>query len=262
MGLKIALYQMDTVWCEKEKNLAKAERYIRSAEADIVVLPEMFTTGFKTTSAAMAETMDGPTALWFERVAKESGKAVVGSTMIRDTNAEGKEVVYNRLFFAKPDGSAEYYDKRHLFSFGGERNCFTPGSKRVVFEYKGFRIIPLICYDLRFPVWSRGCDEFDLMIYVASWDDSRLGVWDALLRARAIENQSYVVGVNRVGNDPFGTYEGHTVAVNYYGELIAGVENNVEAGVVVELELGPMRHYREKFRAWEDGDSFSINYEL
>ncbi len=259
MGLKIALYQMNTAWCEKEKNLDNAERYIRQADADIVVLPETFTTGFKTTSSSFAETMDGPTARWFKRVAAESGKAVVGSTMISAIGDNGEEVVYNRLFFAKPDGEVLTYDKRHLFSFGGENIHFTRGSERLIVEYKGFRIIPLICYDLRFPVWSRGKDEYDLMIYIASWDDSRIGVWDTLLKARAIENQSYVVGVNRVGKDPFGDYEGHTAAVNYYGEIIASVDNHVEAGVVVDLELEPMRHYRAKFRAWEDADDFTVN---
>ncbi len=249
---------MNTAWCEKEKNLSNAEQYILRADADIVVLPETFTTGFKTTSSAFAETMDGPTVEWFRRVSAASGKAVIGSTMIRVAGPDGKEAVYNRLFFAKPDGELLHYDKRHLFSFGGENVHFTRGSERLIVEYKGFRIITLICYDLRFPVWSRGRDEYDLMIYIASWDNSRIGVWDTLLRARAIENQSYVVGVNRVGTDPFGGYEGHTVAVNYYGEVMASVDNNVEAGVVVDLELEPLRRFRSKFRAWEDGDEFDI----
>ena len=253
MGLKVALCQMNIAWCEKEKNLRKAEEFIEAADADIVVLPETFTTGFKTTDASFAENMTGPTVKWFEDVASRYGKAVVGSTMIKEN---GK--YFNRLFFARPGEELLWYDKRHLFSFGGENVYFSRGEKRIIVEYKGFRILPLICYDLRFPVWSRGRNEFDLMIYIASWDNSRIGVWDTLLKARAIENQSYVVGVNRVGHDPTANYEGHSVAVNYYGELMERVDNNKEGMVVAELELVPLRRFREKFRAWEDGDDFEV----
>lgn len=257
MGLKIALFQMNVAWCDVPANLQKAERYIRGADADLVVLPETFTTGFKTTSAAYAETMDGQVARWFAETARSAGKAIMGSTMIKVTEPDGDKY-YNRLFFATPDGQLRHYDKRHLFSFGGEARYFSRGRERIIIEYKGFRILPLICYDLRFPVWSRGCDDFDLMIYIASWDDSRIGVWDTLLRARAIENQSYVVGVNRVGKEPSASYEGHSVAINYYGEVIAAVEDEREDDVIVELELEPLRRFRNKFRAWEDGDDFKI----
>lgn len=258
MGLKVALFQMDVIWCKKDENLRRAAEFIADADADIVVMPETFTTGFKTTSSAFAERMDGPVAKWFVDTAVKCGKAIVGSTMIEDRDDNGEFRFFNRLFFATPDGGLQWYDKRHLFSFGGEAVYFSRGNKRLVLEYKGFRIIPLICYDLRFPVWSRGRDEFDLMIYIAAWDNSRIGVWDTLLKARAIENQSYVIGVNRVGKEPGCSYEGHSVAVNYYGEVMAGVPNDTEGVVTVELELDPLRRFREKFRAWEDGDDFDI----
>ena len=222
------------------------------------MLPETFTTGFKTTSAEYAETMDGDTVKWFKDNAVSTGKAIIGRTMIKVPGQNGRDIFYNRLFFSTPDGTLLHYDKRHLFSFGGEAVHFSRGKERVIIEYKGFRILPLICDDLRFPVWSRGRDEFDLMIYVASWDNSRIGVWDTLLRARAIENQSYVIGVNRVGKDPTANYEGHSVAVNYYGELLAAVEDENESDVIIELELEPLRRFRNKFRAWEDGDDFNI----
>lgn len=258
MGLRVALFQMNVAWCDKETNMRRAEEYIRRADADVVVLPETFTTGFKTTSAAYAEPMDGTVVQWFRRVAVETDKAVVGSTMIQDRDAGGADRYYNRLFFSKPDGELLCYDKRHLFSFGGEAEYFTRGNKRLIVEYKGFRILPLICYDLRFPVWSRGRDEFDLMIYIAAWDNSRIGVWDTLLKARAIENQCYVVGVNRVGREPNSNYEGHSAVINYYGEVIAAAKDGKEDEVVVDLSLEPMRRFREKFRAWEDADDFRI----
>lgn len=259
MGLKVALYQMDVAWCDKEANLAKAKEYVYSVDADIVVLPETFVTGFKTTSASFAEEADGATAQWFRKTAMDSGKAIVGSTMIKEYGADGNEIYYNRLFFAKPDGEMAGYDKRHLFSFGGENRFFSRGKDKLIVEYKGVRILTLVCYDLRFPVFSRYRGDYDMIIYIASWDDSRIGVWDILLKARAVENQCYVIGVNRVGRDPFGTYEGHTVAVNYYGEILAAVPDNTEAGVVVDIDLAPMIHYREKFRAWEDADDFTLN---
>lgn len=253
MGLRVALCQMDVIWGDKAANIANAAHMISRTDADIVVLPEMFSTGFDMEPASVAETMDGKTAAWLRKTATDTGKAIVCSIVVEEG---GK--YFNRLLFARPDGGLHKYDKRHLFSFSGEDRNYTGGTERVIIEYKGFRILPLVCYDLRFPVWSRGSDEFDLMIYIASWPSTRIAVWDTLLKARAIENQSYVVGVNRVGSDTTSVYSGHSVAIDYYGNVIAAANEGQEGIVAVELELEPLRGFRRKFPAWRDSDRFEI----
>ena len=258
MKLKIALCQTDIVWGDISFNLENAEKFIRAADADLVVLPEMFSTGFEMEPSVLAETMEGKAVKWLKNTASQSGKAIVCSMIIKDNGPDNTERYYNRLFFATPEGKLYKYDKRHLFSFSGEDRNYTGGEERIIVDYKGFRILPLICYDLRFPVWSRGSDEFDLMIYIASWPSSRIKVWDTLLKARAIENQSYVAGANRVGTDPSAIYDGHTAAIDFYGEAIATANNGMEDIVVAELDLDALRSFREKFPAWRDSDRFEI----
>lgn len=253
MGLRVALCQMDIAWGDKERNRETAGRMIREAAADIVVLPEMFSTGFDMEPSTVAERMNGPTVGWLKGITAETGKAVICSIVIEDGGR-----FFNRLLFAEPGGALHKYDKRHLFSFSGEDRNYSAGSERLIIDYKGFRILLLICYDLRFPVWSRGSDEFDLMVYIASWPSSRIQVWDTLLRARAIENQSYVAGVNRVGDDPASHYDGHSVAVDFYGNVMASAIEDKEGLFVTEFELEPLRAFRRKFPAWQDSDSFQL----
>jgi len=253
MELKVALCQTDIVWGDKKANMARAGKFIVYADADLVILPEMFSTGFDVAPGPLSETMNAETVKWLKIMSADSRKAIICSVIISE---DGK--YYNRLLFVKPDGEILHYDKRHLFSFSGEDRNFSAGKKRLIVEYKGFRIMPLICYDLRFPVWSRGSGEFDLMIYIASWPSSRIKVWDTLLKARAIENQCYVVGVNRVGNDPSSCYDGHSCVINYYGEVMVISDQGKEEVVEVALDTEPLRAFREKFPAWRDSDRFDI----
>lgn len=245
--------QADITWGNKKKNMSDAARLIGAADADIAVLPEMFSTGFEMEPSAVAETMGGETVAWLRETANNSGKAIICSVAIEEDSK-----YFNRLLFAEPSGELYKYDKRHLFSFSGEDRNYTAGTGRIIVNYKGFRILPLVCYDLRFPAWSRGSDEFDLMIYVASWPSSRIAVWDTLLRARAIENQCYAVGVNRVGSDPVSLYNGHSAAIDYYGNVMASAAGDGQQTVTVDLEIEPLRTFREKFPAWRDSDRFEI----
>lgn len=253
MGLKAALCQTNVVWGDKRHNIAHAEKLIANADADLVILPEMFSTGFDIDPAPLAETMDGETVNRLKATAINSRKAIMFSIII----LEGGNY-FNRLLFIRPDGKIRHYDKRHLFSFSGEDRNFSRGKERLIIEHKGFRILPLICYDLRFPVWSRGSNEFDLIVYIASWPSSRIKVWDTLLKARAIENQCYVIGVNRVGQDPVSLYNGHSCAINYYGEVMSTSSEGKEDILEVAFDLGPLHAFREKFPAWRDSDRFEI----
>ena len=217
MVLRAALLQMDIEWGKPAANRAVAGRLVRALhDTDIAFLPEMFTTGFMAADTALAEPMEGPSVEWMRCTAAETGIALAGSLIIGD----GRERPYNRFVFAFPDGRIDWYDKRHLFSFSGEDTLYAPGCVRVVLEYKGFRILPMVCYDLRFPVWSRARSDYDVAVYAASWPQARIGAWDALLRARAIENQCYVLGINRVGSDPSAFYDGHSVAVDFFGNVM------------------------------------------
>lgn len=256
MKLRAALIQTDIVWADKERNLAKAAKMIRSLEeTDIAFLPEMFTTGFMPRDNSAAETMEGASVSWMKRLAGETGTAIAGSLIIWD---EPGGIPFNRFVFADPDGTVSHYDKRHLFSFSGEDSLYAAGAERTVWEYKGCRILPMVCYDLRFPVWSRNRGDYDVAVYVASWPASRAGAWDILLRARAVENQCYVLGVNRVGSDPSTSYCGRSVGINYYGEVMACMPDNKIGMVAAELDMGALAEFRNKFRAWEDADEFAV----
>ncbi len=195
--LEIVLVQFDIEWEAPQKNQQTIEAYLKAVDsADIIVLPEMFSTGFIQNPKQFAETMLGNTIQWMKSLANEKQAVVCGSLVI-----EEKGSYYNRFLFVKPDQSVEYYDKKHLFSFGGEGKNFSAGSEQKLFNYSGWKIAPFICYDLRFPVWSRNAQDYDLAIYVANWPKPRAIAWETLLRARSIENQTYVIGVNRVGVD-------------------------------------------------------------
>ena len=228
-------------WEHTARNLERLEPVVAAADADIAVLPEMFATGFKLRPARVAEPADGLVATTMRRWAQQYGKAVVGSVVIAE-NGEFR----NRMFFVKPSGGVAWYDKRHLFRPGGEARDYTPGDRRVVVEYMGFRFLLLICYDLRFPVWSRNRGDYDAILCSASWADDRREVWRTLLRARAIENQCYLAGVNRVGTDPDAFYAGDSALVDFRGATLADAGER-EQTLVAEFDSEAQAAFREEF---------------
>lgn len=253
--MKIALVQMNLAWCDADKNLNQAENMIKTnSGADVYVLPEMFTTGFCMEPQRVAEPMDGPTLAWMRRVAAEANAAIVGSVATIAPEGGYK----NRMYFVEPEGRVTYYDKRHLFSYSGEDKHYEAGSERVIVEYRGVRFFLQVCYDLRFPVFGRNCDDYDVAIYVANWPDKRRMAWDILLRARAIENQAVVIGVNRVGTDPMCNYDGGTAAIDFFGYVAVTCDDNAEQVVSYEVKMDELRHYREKFPSLADSDDFRL----
>lgn len=249
----IALCQTDMEWGAVEHNLRRAERLVSSAAADVAVLPEMFATGFMTDPGPAAEPADGGRiAAAMRRWAGDGGHAVVATAAVRD--GEG---LRNRMFFVTPEGPGCSYDKRHLFRPGGEAAAYVAGSDRRVAEYAGCRFLLLVCYDLRFPVWSRCRGDYDAILCCASWSARRREVWRTLLRARAIENQCYVIGVNRTGSDPSTDYAGDSAVIDFMGRTV------VEAGageelLRAELDLEAQRTFRRTFPAWMDADPFRL----
>jgi len=254
--LNIVGIQSSIVWEKPAANLEYFGQQISKlpSTVDLVILPEMFTTGFSMNPISIAETMEGPSIKWMVTTAKTNRMALVGSVVIKE-NAQ----YFNRLFFIHPNGHIETYDKRHLFTLAKENDQYTSGEERLIVFYKGWRICPLICYDLRFPVWSRNTNEYDLLVFVANWPSIRIHAWDTLLKARAIENMSYCIGVNRVGKDENGyEYNGHTAIYNFLGEklsrTIEGKENILQC-VVSKNEL---QKIRQKLNFLEDQDTFKI----
>jgi len=255
--LKIALTQFDIVWQNPEANRKLLEAIITSinSNVDLIILPEMFTTGFTMDTVEHAEPLEGDTIMWMRKMAKSANAVITGSIII----IEG-EHYYNRLLWVTPKGESSYYDKRHLFRMADEHAHFSAGKNQPVFELKGWRIKPQICYDLRFPVWSRNTQlEYDLIFYVANWPKARINAWDTLLKARAIENLSYSIGVNRVGIDGAGkTYNGHTACYNYKGDLLGNMVKN-EVIVYINLLKEDLDNYRKSFPAHLDSDTFIID---
>lgn len=252
--MNILLLQTDIEWRQPDNNRRKAEEMILSAPpADLVVLPETFTTGFDTAPQECAEPADGITLAWMQTVAARKDAAVAGSIVVSDGGR-----YFNRLYFVKPDGTYAKYDKRHLFTPGGERERFSAGGARVIVEWMGCRILLQICYDLRFPVFARNRGDYDMILYVANWPVSRIEAWDVLVRARAIENQCYVVAVNRTGLDPFCEYNGHTVLVDYRGGDVAYVAESVEDAVLGVADMGALKEFRKKFPVQQDADGFEL----
>lgn len=252
--MKIALCQIDIRWMSPAENLVRLEELFDSFEGvDLALLPEMFATGYAVDSGSVAEPEGGEVSGWMSRMAARYDMAVVGSVA---TAVKGK--IHNRMYVALPDGQRLAYDKRHLFTFAGEDKHFSPGVERIVVEWRGAKIMPLVCYDLRFPLWSYLPGEVDVLLYCASWAASRVRAWDALLPARAIENSAYAVGVNRVGVDADGTvFNGHSAAWDYRGACLADAKE--EEGVVfAELNIERLHNYRERFPAWRDADKFSL----
>lgn len=253
--MKISLIQTSLAWEDAAANRANFTQLINGidGETDIIVLPEMFATGFTMKPQTVAESMDGATVNWMKQMAAAKNCAIMGSLVIQQ---DGN--YYNRLFFVLPNGSLETYDKRHLFSFAGEDKAYTAGTKKLIVNYKGWKICPFICYDLRFPVFARNTEGYDLLIYVANWPHVRTVAWDALLKARAIENLSYTVGLNRIGSDANGhSYTGHTQVLDALGAYVLEAQLN-EGVFTVALDKEALQETRSKFSFLNDRDSFNI----
>jgi len=259
--LKIAYIQTTLHWQNVALNLSHFSSKLAeiTEQVDVIVLPEMFTTGFTMKTGGLAEKKDGIALKWMKEVANDKNAVVTGSLIFQ----EGK-LFYNRLIWMQPDGTCRTYDKRHLFRMAGEQNEYAAGDERLVVQVKGWNICPLICYDLRFPVWSRNKMhneqyEYDVLIYVANWPERRSFAWKSLLVARAIENQSYLIGLNRVGEDGNGiNYSGDSVALNFLGEKISQMEGDFDGIEIVTLNFEKLSHFRNQFPAGLDADNFEI----
>ena len=256
--LNIVGIQADLSWENPAENRAFFEEQINSLSenTDLVVLPEMFTTGFTMNPEKVAEKMNGETISWMQKMASKKQVAITGSLVIEDDNN-----YYNRLVFVHPSGEIETYDKRHSFTLAGEDKVYNSGDKILIVNYKGWRICPLICYDLRFPVWARNTENYDLLIFMANWPVTRIKAWDTLLKARAIENMSYTVGINRTGKDANNyEYSGNSLLIDYLGEELAALPKN-EVGILkATLVKSDQKKIREKLGFLNDKDSFKIDY--
>ncbi|HXP00677.1 MAG TPA: amidohydrolase [Luteibacter sp.] len=261
--LTVSLVQGATRWHDAAGNRDYYGKLVRgAAPSDLIVLPETFLSGFTNDTLGNAETMDGPSVAWMRALADEVNATVTGSLVIR----EG-DTVYNRLIWASPDGTFSYYDKRHLFRMAGEHTRYGGGNDRLIVELNGWRILPQVCYDLRFPVWLRngrreasaGGMDYDLALFVANWPAPRRQPWRTLLRARAIENLAYVIGVNRVGVDGNDLpYAGDSAVIDPVGEPLVELGTQ-EQVVTVILDPAPLKAHRERFPAWMDADRFSLD---
>ena len=253
--MKIALIQVPLFWENPKLNRDYFEEKINAIaeNVDLIVLPEMFTSGFTMNPKSVAETMQGETILWLKNLAKAKNAAITGSLVIEENGH-----FFNRLVFVFPSGEIQKYDKKHLFTLAGEDQIYTSGTQKILVEYKGFKICPLICYDLRFPVFARNTEEYDVLIYVANWPKTRINAWDSLLKARAIENMCYTIGVNRIGEDANQhEYIGHSQVVDFLGNY--DIEPQETEGVfMTNLDKNLLLETRQKFGFLNDRDVFKL----
>ncbi|PCI11299.1 MAG: amidohydrolase [Flavobacteriaceae bacterium] len=254
--LNIASLQVDIIWENPQANIEKYSAMIDSIsdDVDLVILPEMFATGFSMNPASCAETVEGFSISWMQEIAKEKQVAIMGTLAIKENNN-----FYNRLVFVHPNGETETNNKRHLFSYGGEDKVYTQGEDRIIINYKGWKINPMICYDLRFPVWTRNTNDYDVLIFMANWPKPRINAWDTLLKARAIENMCYTIGVNRVGIDGNNLeYIGHSQTIDMLGNVVSDSVENKEMIFETTLNKKELDKVRNKFRFLEDRDFFEV----
>ncbi len=257
--MKVSIIQTNLIWENKSDNLSNFTDKIKNLEddTDIIVLPEMFSTGFTMNADQLAEKMDGNTIQWLKKIASEKNCAVTGSIIIEENGS-----YFNRLIWVTPE-EIKFYNKRHLFSYANEDRTYTAGNNKLIIDHKGWKICLLVCYDLRFPVWSRRTkkEDYDLLVYVANWPERRITAWKTLLPARAIENQSYVIGVNRIGNDGNDVYHsGDSVVYNFTGEQLSKTQSHVESIETIELNLDELKEHRKHFAFFQDGDEFDIKF--
>jgi len=251
----IAILQTNLIWENPAENRKSIKQQLIDVNemVDLIVLPEMFTSGFTMNPKAVAETMQGETITWLQRIAKEKNTAITGSLVIYENGN-----YYNRMVFVFPDGTIQHYDKRHLFTLAGENKEYTAGKDKVIVVFKGLKICLQICYDLRFPVFARNVEDYDILLYVANWPKPRINAWDILLKARAVENMCYVIGVNRIGFDANNhEYVGHSQAVDYLGNYV--VEPQTKKGLyILVLDKELLHETRQKLNFLNDKDSFNI----
>ena len=253
--MKIAIIQSNLHWEAVSQNRNSFEEKITTidSEVDLVILPEMFSTGFTMNPKDVAETMQGETIVWMKSIAKQKNCAITGSLIITENNQ-----FYNRMLFVFPSGEIQFYDKRHLFSLAGEDKIYTAGSQKQIVEYLGWKICLQVCYDLRFPVYARNVENYDLLLYVANWPKVRINAWDILLKARAVENLSYTIGVNRTGvDDNNHEYNGHSQVIDFLGNPILESQEN-EGIFIVEVDRNVMLETRKILNFLSDKDVFEI----
>ncbi|RRO25300.1 amidohydrolase [Flavobacteriaceae bacterium 14752] len=256
-NLTVSIIQAELSWENKDVNFRKFDELINSIEidTDLIVLPEMFSTGFSMNAENLYDEPEGQTLSWMRHHAKLKKAAITGSAIIKDHNQ-----CFNRLFFVEPNGDYQTYDKRHLFTLAGEEKHYSAGQDKLILDYKGWKICPMVCYDLRFPAWIRNQEDYDLLIFVANWPAMRIKAWDTLLQARAIENMSYTIGVNRIGEDGNGyPHCGHSAIYDALGEKITTdlfEEAFVETKTLSKQELIQIR---DKFGFLRDRDEFKVN---
>lgn len=251
--LKITLIQADIIWENPQKNLNKYSQWIENVEeTDVVILPEMFTTGFSMHPEVLKETMEGPSIKWMQALAKEKNIVLVGSLIIEENNQ-----IYNRALWVFPNGEIQKYDKRHLYTMGQEHLFYSPGRTKTIIEFKGWKFCPQICYDLRFPAFTRNLEDYDVVFYMANWPSPRHHVWKNLLVSRAIENQAYCFGVNRTGVDGTGiSYLGDSACVSPKGIAeFMGENENIQT---FEISYSELHNFRKRFPLLDDRDTFRI----
>ena len=247
--MKVGIIQHDIVWGKPAENRLRLQQQIEAQlGVDLYVLTEMWSTGFATEPTGLAE-RDDASLQWMKQMAQQQNAAIAGSIAMEEN---GK--FYNRLYFVKPDGSVAAYNKRHLFAYGGEDKYYERGTERVVVEWRGIRMLLMVCYDLRFPVWMRCRNDYDAIICVANWPTVRIEAWKTLLRARSIENQCYVIGANRVGHDENCEYCGESAIIHPYGHAIAECERDKEGSLQALLDMEKLREFRKKFPVLKDAD--------
>lgn len=253
--MKIALVQSALVWENPVENRSRLSQKINGflQDVDLIVLPEMFTSGFTMNPKAVSETMEGESVSWLQHLAKAKNCAITGSLVIEENGN-----YFNRLVFVFPNGEIKTYDKRHLFTLAGEDKVYTPGKDKLIIDYKGFRICPLVCYDLRFPVFSRNVEDYDILLYVANWPKPRVNAWDILLKARSVENMCYTIGVNRIGTDNNNLeYVGHSQAIDFLGNYL--IESKEQEGVfIVNLDKEKLMETRSRLAFLNDKDKFTL----
>ena len=255
--LKVAGLQTDLFWENSDKNIQLFSQLINKLDTtvDLILLPEMFTSGFTMNASLVAETMSGKTVDWMLKTAKAKQAAICGTIVIKENNN-----FYNRFVFVHPNGKIDSYNKRHSFTLAGENEVYTCGHERSIINYCGWKICPQICYDLRFPVWSRNTENYDLLIYLANWPVTRIKAWDTLLKARAIENMSYTIGVNRVGKDDNNyAYSGNSLIVDYLGGELAKIKDYSSGILIANLDYNKQQQIREKLGFLKDSDTFTIH---
>ena len=252
--LNIAALQTTLIWENPEANRALLQDKIKlvNEETDVLFLPEMFTSGFTMNASLVAESMKGDSIEWLKNLASEKNMAIGGSLVIVENGN-----FYNRFVFVTPNGSVEYYDKRHTFTLAGEHEVYASGEKKLIINYKDWKICPQICYDLRFPVWARNVEDYDVLVYVANWPKKRIKAWDILLQARAIENMSYCIGVNRIALDGNGyEYTGHSAVYNPLGEEL--IHTKSDETIYATLHKNEIDTYRNGLKFLNDRDQFTV----